>query len=365
MVSIAVSFLVMILAVAVSSGFKTEILRGISSISGDVQITSSDLNFISEDNPISASPSFLSTLEGWGSVREVVPVVYRAGIVRAGDNVHGVLFKGIPGGGDSLRVSVPSALAELLDLSVGDRLTSYFIGEKVRTRRFTVGSIYPSVLSAEEGLLVYAGLEDLQRLNGWSSDEVSALEVMLSDGFSSPRVIEAAGENVGMLVWTSEEDGLVAQSAVDKYPKIFSWLELIYSNVLIIIVLMTIVAGFNMISGLLILLFRNISTIGILKSMGMTDRSISELFLRVSSNLVLKGMAIGNVLAFILVLIQGSTHLIGLNPENYFVSFVPVHLPILGILAADVVAYIVIMLLLLIPCLFITRVDPATTVRTQ
>lgn len=364
MISIAISFLVMIVAVAVSSGFRTEIRHGISSISGDVQITPSDLNYISDESPISASPSFLGSLEGWGLVREVVPVVYRAGIIRAEDNIHGVLFKGIPGGGDSLRVSVPSALADLLNLSLGDKLTGYFIGEKVRMRRFTVGSVYPSVLSADENIIIYAGLEDMQRLNGWSSNEVSALEVMLSDGHNSPKMIDAAGEDVGMLIWVSEEDDLVAQSAVDKYPQIFSWLDLIDSNVLIIMILMTIVAGFNMVSGLLILLFRNISTIGILKSMGMTDRSVSELFLRVSSTLVLKGMAIGNALAFILIFIQGKTHLVGLNPENYFVSFVPVSIPVFGVIAADAAAYLVIMLLLQVPCLFITRVDPAVTVRT-
>lgn len=361
MVSIAISFLVMIVAVAISSGFRSEIRGGISSLSGDVQITPSDLNYISDDSPIPASPSFLSALEAWDSVKEVVPAVYRAGIVRVDGNIHGVLFKGIPGGGDSLRVSVPSGLAELLDLSEGDRLTCYFIGERVRARNFTVGSIYPGVLSADENVMVFAGLEDMQRLNGWSTDEVSALEVMLND--RSPRAIREAGEDIGMLIWASGEKGLVAVSAVDKYPQLFSWLELIDSNVLIIMILMTIVAGFNMISGLLILLFRNISTIGTLKSMGMTDRSISELFLRVSSSLVLKGMIIGNVLAFALVALQSCTHLVKLNPENYFVSFVPVSVPVFGVIAADLAAYLVIMLLLQIPCLFISRVDPAVTVR--
>ena len=132
-----------------------------------------------------------------------------------------------------------------------------------------------------------------------------------------------------------------------------------------ILVLMTIVAGFNMISGLLILLFRNISTIGTLKSMGMTDRAISEVFLRVAANLVFKGMLIGNAIALLFCLVQGTTRLIRLNPDNYFVSFVPVHVNPLLIVGADVVSFAVILLLLLIPCLFISRVDPATTVRAQ
>ena len=151
----------------------------------------------------------------------------------------------------------------------------------------------------------------------------------------------------------------------NRYPQIFDWLDLLDFNVLFILILMTLVAGFNMISGLLILLFRNISTIGLLKTLGMTDRSIAAVFLRASSSLVLKAMAIGNGVAFLLCLLQSTTHLLKLNPENYVVSFVPVHLDIPMILAADLAAYGAIMLLLLIPSLFISRVDPAQTVKAE
>ena len=163
----------------------------------------------------------------------------------------------------------------------------------------------------------------------------------------------------------SEEIGLVATSVMDRYPQIFDWLDLIDFNVLFILILMTIVAGFNMISGLLIMLFRNISTIGTLKAMGMTDGAISKIFLRVASEVVFKGMLIGNLVALAFCAVQGFTHFIKLNPENYFVSFVPVSVSLSGILLADAVSYLVILLLLLIPCLFISRVDPAQTVRAQ
>ena len=128
---------------------------------------------------------------------------------------------------------------------------------------------------------------------------------------------------------------------------------------------MTVVAGFNMISGLLILLFENISTIGILKSMGMTDKAISKVFLAASARLVAVGMVIGNVLAFVICMIQKTTHILKLNPENYYVSFVPVDIDLLQILMADALSFVAIMLLLLIPCLFISKVDPAQTVRVR
>ena len=136
-------------------------------------------------------------------------------------------------------------------------------------------------------------------------------------------------------------------------------------NVLFILILMTIVAGFNMISGLLIMLFENISTIGLLKTLGMTDRAIAKVFLSSSAVLAIKGMAIGNALAIIFCVVQSTTHVLKLDPVNYFVSYVPVH-PDMGlILTADVIAFAAIMLLLLIPCLFISKVDPAETVRVR
>lgn len=370
MVSIAISFLVMILAVSVSSGFRHEIRSGVASISGDIQLTSADMNYISEDSSVSAVPPSLGAIDSVRGVRSIIPVVYRAGIVRKDDDIHGVIFKGLPQQ-DSLSglgVSIPSRLSEMLDLHEGDDLQAYFVGERVKVRKFTIKSVYRSIVNADDRLMVFASLEDMQRLNGWEEDEVSALEVMLDDSYRQAGLMKAKTDEIGTLALEyagTYDDAFVASSALDRYPQLFDWLNLIDFNVVAILILMTIVAGFNMISGLLILLFQNISTIGTLKAMGMTDKSIASVFLRVSSNLVLKGMAVGNALALAFCAIQGSTHLLKLNPENYFISFVPVSVNIPMILLADAVAYLAIMLLLLIPTLFISKVDPAQTVRAQ
>ena len=368
--SVAISFFIMIIAVAISSGFRREIRSGVSTISGDIQLTPSMLNYVSEDDPVNASPAYLSALDSLPGVEFVTPVVYRAGIVKAGDLIQGVLFKGVPDRGDtvSLGVSIPSRLSEILGLQVGDKMLTYFVGERIKVRKFEVTDIYPSIIESDESLLVRADAADLQRLNGWDSLEVSALEVTLDDAYKSPAQIEQMSGEVGtlaMLRSTDTDDPTVATSVIRKYPALFSWLDLIDLTVLLILTLMTVVAGFNMISSLLILLFRHTSTIGTLKAMGMTDRDISSVFLRVSSNLVLKGMAVGNAAALLFCLIQGTTHAIKLDPVNYFVSFVPVSVNLPMILLADALAYGVIMLLLLIPCLFIAKVDPARTVRAQ
>lgn len=376
MICIAVSFVVMIVAVSVSSGFRHEIRDGLSSVSGDVRITPPDRNVLDEGSPIEAHPAYLPYISALETVERVVPVVYRAGIVRADGNIHGVLFKGVPAdefpvrNPDSLTlgVSIPRRLASITGLGVGDRMPSYFVGENVKARQFNIVSVYDSMLETDDRLVVYADVSDMQRLNGWTDDEVSSLEVIIKEDSKDERDIRNAAEEIGTIInlrSSEDEASVIALSSVSEYPQLYGWLDMIDFNVFFILMLMTIVAGFNMISGLLIMLFENISTIGLLKSLGMTDKAIAKVFLSSSAVLTAKGMAIGNAIAILFCIIQSSTHLLKLDPSNYFVSFVPVHLDMGTVLAADLGAFIVIMLLLLIPCLFISKVDPAETVRVK
>lgn len=366
---IAVSFLVMILAVAVSSGFRQEVRHGLSSLSGDILISAPDLNVMGESRPVDLSDPSLEYVASSRLVEEIMPVVWRAGIVKNGEGMHGVLVKGVSDAvNDSvpLGVSIPRKLAQASGLKPGDRMLTYFIGDDLKMRQFNVVTVHDAVVETDERFIVYASLADMQRLNGWDGNQASAVEVHLEDSRTDEDAVLAATQEIGSIVSLYQNgDDMVATSSVSRYPQLYSWLSLIDFNVGIILLLMTVVAGFNMISGLLILLFENISTIGILKSMGMTDKSISKVFLAASARLVSVGMLIGNVLAMLICIIQKTTHILKLNPENYYVSFVPVNIDLVQILMADALSFVAIMLLLLIPCLFISKVDPAQTVRVR
>lgn len=376
---ITVSFLIVIIAVAVSSGFRTEIRNGVSRVTGDVQLALPRLNYLEESSPVNASPTYIDKVLDVDGVESVQPVVYRAGIVKDDSDIFGVMVKGVTDASaeaagivlpDSVKlgVSIPSAFAELSGLSVGDRMLAYFIGDRVKVRQFNVAAIYESLVETDGRYLVYADIDDMRRLNGWDDGQASMLEVMLKDGYRDEQTIEAVSDQIGFVMKayaTEDDDVLVSMSSVSRFPQLFDWLGLIDFNVFFILLLMTIVAGFNMISGLLIMLFENISTIGLLKSLGMTDRSIAKVFLASSAVLVLKGMVLGNALAFLFCFIQDKTHFLRLDPENYFVSFVPVHIDFGTVFLADAAVFAAIMLLLLIPSLFISRVDPAETVRVR
>ena len=369
MISIAVSFLVIILSLAVSGGFRREIRAGVSSLTGDIQLTSPSANIYNSDVCINADSTFMDELLARKGVEAVTPAIYRAGIIQNGEELQGVLFKAVPSRDSaSLQISIPRSLARTLRLKEGDEVRGYFIGERVQIRKFIVGSIYEGLSDNSGSPVVLASFEDIRRVNGWEEGKASALEITLQERFRDRRpqkakAVEIAGFAYGRA--SEDDDPTLAIAAADKYYNLFDWLDLIDFNVLVILILMVLVAGFNMISGLLIMLFRNLSTIGTLKALGMGDRGIAGVFLRVSARVVLKGMLLGNALALLFCLVQHFTHFIRLNPDNYFVSFVPVSVNWIQVLGVDAAAFAAIMLLLLIPSLFIARVDPADTVRVK
>lgn len=341
--AIAVSFLIIIVSLAIASGFRSEIRSALSHTSGDIVV---------------ASTTALPAIDSVKGVTAVTPVVYKAGIVKSGWHILGVNFKGTATS-DSVRlkVEIPESFARKMKLAEGDKMLSYFVGEKVQARNFTVSGIYPDIVGNDGAIVVKADIRDLQRLDGLKEDEFSALEVTLDPSLRERDKMNGKAREISFLT------GAYSTSLPDRFPQLFDWLDLIDVNVLAILVLMAVVAGFNMISGLLIFLFRNTSTIGTLKALGMSDKGIGKVFLRVASRAVLKGMLIGNAAALLFCLIQGTTHLIKLDPANYFLSFVPVKVDFPIILAADAAAFAVIMVMMALPTLFISKVDPARTVR--
>ena len=369
--SVAVSFMTVVVALGVTSGFRSSLREGISQITGDIRLGCFGEGSTDVGTPYPFEDGIAGRIRELAEVSSAEPVIVRPGIIKKGDVIQGVMFKGISRDGelDSLGVRLPSDLALRLGVSAGDRLTAYFAGEKVRARVFEVRGTYSGILSGNDNLVVYTSLEDMQTLCGWDSTMASALEVRLKGKFLSPEAIEEASSHIGSLAYEAPpaENGrpLVSTSSVQLYPQIFSWLELIDMNVLLVLGLMIAVAGFNMVSGLLIVLFRNISTIGTLKTLGMSNGSIGKVFLRLSSKVVLKGMVAGNILGIAVCLLQKHTGLLTLDPENYFITVVPITLDWGRILLVDAASYLLIMLILLLPAVFISGVDPARSVRVQ
>lgn len=356
-IAIAISFFVIVLAESISQGFRSEINSGIAAMTGDVILSNEVKDYFQTDNPLELDSLLLDKLLTINGVESIEPSVVCASVLKPRQGFEAVALKASKLMEDSLGISIPVSLAAKMAVEPGDTLAAYFMSGGFKIYSFVVAEVYDSPLGSDLSPYIYADIRTLQEINNWTGSQFSTLDVRLDKSFLDPDKLRQKTEELAVL------SGLSAQNSRQLYPQLYEWLDLIDFNVYAIILLMSIVAGFNMISGLLIMLFRNISTIGTLKTMGMNNKSIASVFLRLSAKIVAQAMLIGNGAALLFCLVQGHTHLIKLNPANYYVSWVPVSIDINSLLIADALTFAVIMLLLLIPTLFISKIDPSLSVK--
>ncbi len=388
-VSVAISIGVILMAVAISEGFRKEIGKRAAGFTGEILITVPGMDYMNDVYPLQADLSYLPEIKAVPGVRSVSETAYKPGMIKSGKDVHGVMFKGVDstysldffadflaegslpdfsGERMSDEVLISKRLAAMLGLSTGERMTVYFIGEQVRARRLTVSGLYDIQLEDLDEKLALMDIRQIRRLNGWEDHESSCLEISLGgDGSkAAERMRNRVYDGIGEIIMERDitADAPVVVRRIDEiYPGLFDWLALLDLNVLVVMVLMMAVAGFNMISGLLIILFERISMIGLLKSLGMRTSNICKVFIYRGGAIVLKGMLWGNAVAVPLLLVQKWLKPFTLNPVNYFVNFVPVELNLIHIVLVDIAAFVLMILIMTIPSLFIARVSPDRTIK--
>lgn len=383
-ISVAVSFAVMIVAVSVLAGFKAEISSKITGFMGGAALVMPGQSPFNETYPFSGNLSYCDKLKNVDGVTAVCPVAYRSGLLKTEDNIEGLFFKGVDSlydftffnecliegrvpefnGRISDEILISQRTAARLSLKVGDKVVTYFVGEPMKVRKFTVCGFYDSQLEQVDSQFALADIRQVRRLNDWEKDAVSSVEVRIAPGADIDR-IEKEVLGIESAFSTESDEPLFALSVKKIYGNLFDWLALLDLNVLMILVLMIIVAGFNMISAVLIILFEKISMIGLLKSLGMTSARVGKVFFLHSSGILGKGLIWGNIAGIGLCLIQKWSHLIKLDPANYFVSFVPIDIKVWQIIVLDIAAFALIMLIVSASALFISRVSPAKTLKTD
>ena len=222
----------------------------------------------------------------------------------------------------------------------------------MKVRNFVVEDIIEDpALIDKNAQIAFAGISDLQRVKGLRTGEADCLEVRLLPALKDRRLIDAIAPELAY------ETGYRAISSTARFPAIYDWLEILDANVILILILMCIVAGFNMVSGFLILIMRSTSTIVTLSALGMNSKQIGKTFLRLACGSTLKGLLIGNAAALLFCIIQAYTHFLKLDPQNYFVSYLPIHLDAVQIILANLLAFAAVILLVAIPTRRISRID--------
>lgn len=382
-ISVALGLTVMILSVAIVIGFKSEIRKKITGFGSHIQIINHDTNTSFETVPVKKNQPFYPNLDSIDGIRHIQVFAIKAGILKTKEHIQGAVLKGVDKDfnwsffrtnlveGNTFRVSdtaksnsiiISRYIANLLNLEVGDPVAMYFVEDPPRARRFNITGIYDTGLEDFDKQIILADIKHVQSLNGWSEDQVSGFEIIIND-FDDISNLATFIRNEFTYPLFSQGLKLRVLPINEKYPQIFDWLNLIDINVWVILTLMIVVAGFNMISSLLIIILERTRMIGLFKAMGSTNWSIRRIFLYLSSMLIGKGLLWGNLVGIALCLLQQHFGIIKLDPATYYLDVVPIHLQILHVILLNIGTLIVTVFMLIIPSYLVAKISPVKTIR--
>ena len=383
-VGVAIGLAVMILTVSVVLGFKHTIRDKVIGFGSHIQVCNFLAMQTTDSYPICIDDSTLNALRHIEGISHAERYATAQGILKTETDFLGIAFKGvaeeynwdfirqnlvsgeIPKFSDksaSNKLLVSTNTASTLHLKVGDRIYGYFVSDTgVRARRFTVSGIYETNMSQFDNSLCFTDLYTTRKVNGWEEGQCSGAELRVSD-FSR---LETTATGVVKKVNRKTDrygDVMISQTIYEAYPQIFSWLSLLDINVWIILVLMICVAGFTMISGLLIIILERTQMIGTLKALGAKNSSIRHTFLWFAVFVIGRGVVFGNLAAIALIVLQKTTGIVSLDPATYYVSEAPMEVNIPAFVVLNVVTVAVSILILIAPSYLISHIHPAKSMR--
>lgn len=381
---VAIGLTVMILTVSVVLGFKHTIRDKVIGFGSHIQVENFLTMQSSDPYPICIDDSVMKVIKGIEGVEHVERFTLTQGILKTDQDFLGMSFKGIgpeydlsfiksnlksgsiPSFSDSANkgnLLISSATADKMNLKAGDKVFAYFISDNgVKVRRFTVSGIFQTNMSQFDNALCFTDLYTARKLNNWDGELCTGAEISVGDLQQINAVSLRIADKVNR---TSDHEGNIftSQTIYEAYPQIFSWLSLLDINVWIILALMICVAGFTMISGLLIIILERTQMIGVLKALGMKGSSVRHTFLWFAVFIIGKGMLIGDILAAAIILLQRHTGFISLDPTTYYVSEAPTEINIQAFLLINVVTLFISVLVLVGPSFLISHIHPAKSMR--
>lgn len=387
---VAVGILVMIISICVTIGFQNEIKDRVASVIGHGQVVNAQGIYRDLPIPIQITDSMKNKLTSVTGVQHIRRFVLCPGMLKTRESFRGVMFRGVDSDFDKAFISscllegcvpsfgvagndagdtsypdsilVSSKIASAMGLQVGQRVYAYFFDSNLRVRKFLIAGIFQTYLADYDTQMCYADSRTIQKLSRWENDQYSGAEILL-DGYEG---IDSVYSSVSEDFFRKFDDygHPYAVVRVDElFPQVFSWLDLLDTNVIAILILMLCVAGVTTVSGLLIIILERTSFIGVMKAMGATNGQLRRVFLYLAAMIVVRGMISGNIIAIVLLSIQKYTGIISLDPENYYLDTVPVCFPWMEITMINVIVLVVCVLVLVIPTYVISNIRPAKSMR--
>lgn len=385
--AIALGIVMMLISIAVSIGLQQKIREKVSAFNGHILISKYDNNnSVGSANPISINQDFYPKFSNVNGIKNVQAVANKAGIIRTDTDFDGIILKGVGkdydwsffkeyliagkvpnvvGEKENSDVLISEYLAKRLGFALDSVVTTNFIKKDMskipNLRRFKVVGIYNSGFQDFDKNIIIADIRHVQRMNRWRKDdngdfaEVGGFEVFIND-FSD---MELKGNEV----YNETDSFLNVVTIKEKYHEIFDWIKMFDLNTYVIIVVMILISVINMSVMLLVLILEKTKFIGVIKALGANNWSIRKVFLYNASYIVLIGLFWGNLIGLSLLFLQKYFKLFPLNPDNYYVTKVPVYIDIWYIIALNVGTFVLCFLLLLIPSYIITKISPVKAIR--
>lgn len=381
---VVLSVVIMLITMAITSGFKHEIVNRLVGFDAQLTVQAQAIDVVS------AQPAVSDAAAVGEIVRETLPgavtgeSIRMPAMLKTDDDFAAVVFRGYSGTTHSefikhniVEGSIPeddtavnsivisSNVAGSLGLAVGDKVnTCFFAEDKMRLRNFEISGIYDSGFGEYDKLVAYAPLPVLRKIAGLRDGEVMALEVTglemdaIVDAQLSLQESLARAYYGGRITQYLETDSILRTGAV-----YFNWLSLLDTNVVVILVLMTVISSFTLIASLIIIILERVNMIGTLKMFGATDSMLRRVFIMLDLKVLVKGLVVGNLIALVMILLQDQTHMLPLDADSYYIPFVPVKISLWQVLALNGGAIVVATAVMIIPSMIISRMKPAAILR--
>jgi lipoprotein-releasing system permease protein len=369
----------MIISVAVVIGFKASISNKIIGFAAHMQIKGFSNYESIQEKPLLIDDAFVDYLKNRKDLKHIQFTAHKAGVLKTDEQIQGVIFKGVGADFDTNflhksliegimpmfdqnqrtdDVLISSTLSSKMKLKVGDPLRVWFISEEdqnARGRKLWVSGIFNTSLKEFDDAFIVGDIKHVQKLNTWEAGQIGNIEVMIED--------MDALEEISNSVYKHIPYNMTVTTVKEQYPQIFNWLDLLDMNVIVILSLLILVASITMVSTLLIIIIERTNMVGVLKVLGFRNRSVRKIFLYKASYIIFRGMIWGNIIGLLFYFVQSKFQIIRLDPENYYVDYVPVMLNVYHMLALNAGTFVVCFLMLIIPSYYITRIVPSKALR--
>ena len=377
-----ISVAVMIITLSFVNGFQETVSNKVFSFWGHVRVGYRQpmKATIAEEEPIEANDSLVKSIKKHSEVKSVHPFATKYAILKAPEEIEGVLVKGLDQSYDiqhmksfmkqgrwiqfndstySREIVISSFTAQQLSLKLNDRVLIYFTKPDGRLRpdKLTIVGIYKTGIEEYDKTYAIGDLKLIRKLNNWADDEIGGYEIFLKDYKQMNAVSQAVYEQENFPeLWDTK-------TIREVYPNIFDWLNIQDTNQNILITIMTIIAIINLITCLIILVLERLRMVGILKTLGATNWTVQKIFLNHSALITLTGIIIGSMLGLGLLWLQQATGFIHLPEDAYYMDKAEVKIVWWQVAVVIGGTLTVSVLVLLIPSFIVRRIQPIRAIR--